>query len=225
MSIQNFSSFHDASESRLKEWHRPYCELLASFSPVLDVGCGPGYFCELICERGGKCIGLDIDPAMVALAKSRGNDAVKGDHRLNVDFSIQFGAVHVSHVIEHLWGQELVDLFEAAQNLLRSGGLLVMRTPNWQNPIVRDFLFWMDHTHKRPYPSELLSRIAQDLGFETIESGHEPVGMLDTYFVAQKRGEGIVRPMPLAWNASPQRWRHRIVRRIRHAARSMLGIE
>ena len=54
---QKYSLFHGTEEERLKQWHTPYADMLAQHGPVLDVGCGPGYFADLLRERGRRVSG------------------------------------------------------------------------------------------------------------------------------------------------------------------------
>ena len=184
--MQRFSIFHASSEQTLKAWHRPYAEVLACYAPVLDIGCGPGYFADLLRDHGAKCVGLDIDPAMVEASRSRGHVAHQGNqcsiHRLG----IEFGAIHVSHVIEHLWGEEVVALLEQCAANLCEGGRLVIRTPNWEMAEVRRRVFWLDHTHRRPYGRELIERLLRDLGFTVEISGYEPYGLRDLFVIGVK---------------------------------------
>jgi SAM-dependent methyltransferase len=186
MSLQQFSLFHETSEKDLKAWHRPYAAIFAGQSPVLDIGCGPSYFADVLLELGIDSLGIDLDPAMVEMSITRGRRAVLGTQNSLPETDGGFGGVHVSHVIEHLWGDELETLLVNANRALRPGGILVLRTPNWENRFVRERLFWMDHTHKRPYPRELLVRMLRDLGMTQLTSGAEPFGMNDTYVVAAK---------------------------------------
>ncbi|GLY64904.1 class I SAM-dependent methyltransferase [Amycolatopsis taiwanensis] len=37
--------------------------------PVLDVGCGPGHVTEYLAGRGARAVGLDLSPAMCAIAR------------------------------------------------------------------------------------------------------------------------------------------------------------
>jgi SAM-dependent methyltransferase len=47
---------------------------------VLEVGCGPGDFAELVAaETGAAVVAVDVSPRMVELARSRGVDARVGD--------------------------------------------------------------------------------------------------------------------------------------------------
>lgn len=184
--VQKFSSFHDTSDQSLKNWHKPYSNLLKRFGPVLDVGCGPGYFLDLLRDSGVTSYGIDIDPEMVSQSCSRGHDVLLGNHKTISTLSIEFGSIHLSHIVEHLWGDDLVDMLTECFLRLRDGGVLVIRTPNWNTPLVRSHLFWMDYTHKRPYPAKLLVKICGDLGFNCIQFGHEPRGMRDDFIVAVK---------------------------------------
>jgi len=40
---------------------RPYFEQVNLTEPILDVGCGKGYFSRLLCERGYKVSGIDLN--------------------------------------------------------------------------------------------------------------------------------------------------------------------
>ena len=186
MSLQQFSLFHETSGDRLKSWHTPYAEVFQDSGPVLDVGCGPGYFADVLRDLGIESMGVDIDPEMVKMATQRGHKVILGNQESFTERAGQFGGVHVSHVVEHLWGDELETLLKNALTALRPGGILIVRTPNWENRFVRERLFWMDHTHKRPYPGELLIRMMKDLGMVEVQTGFEPTGMNDTFVIAAK---------------------------------------
>ena len=41
---------------------------------ILDAGCGPGRYAEILMDRGADVIGLDLSPEMIQEAKSRNND-------------------------------------------------------------------------------------------------------------------------------------------------------
>ena len=43
-----------------------------ALGPVLDVGCGPGRHVLALARRGVMALGIDVTPAVVALARSRG---------------------------------------------------------------------------------------------------------------------------------------------------------
>jgi SAM-dependent methyltransferase len=66
-----------ALPSRAHRWLGPLTVedatvLARAVSPVLDVGCGPGRHVVALAERGKVVLGIDITPAALALARSRG---------------------------------------------------------------------------------------------------------------------------------------------------------
>jgi SAM-dependent methyltransferase len=48
-------------------------------APVLDLGCGPGRHLEALREAGKACLGVDLSPVAIRLARDRGAHAVPGD--------------------------------------------------------------------------------------------------------------------------------------------------
>lgn len=184
--MQKYSIFHASDERFLKEWHRPYAELFRGAGPVLDIGCGLGIFADVLREIGVDSLGIDFDPEMVKASTQRGHRAILGDQNTVATLSQHFQGIHISHVVEHLWGEDVVLLLERCWPLLNDAGRLIIRTPNWEHREVRHRVFWMDHTHRRPYPSELLVRILTDIGFSTLCAGVEPYGLNDLFVVAAK---------------------------------------
>ena len=201
---QKFSLFHDANEAALKGWHTPYAGVFGA-GRVADVGCGPGYFLDLLRERGIRAFGIDFDPEMVAASQRRGHEAVLGNENTLKEMPGTFSGVHLSHIIEHLWGDDAVALLENAKTALIPGGVLIVRTPNWMNAEVRHYGFWLDHTHKRPYPKELLEKMLGDMGFEIMQAGFEPGGWQDTFVIARKAGDAApeVTPPPAISTTAP----------------------
>lgn len=210
---QKFSLFHDQDESRLKSWHAPYASLLKLYSPVLDFGCGLGIFLEVLAADGAEGHGIDVDPEMARAVRAKGFRASVGSIEELQKLQIDFGAIHLSHVVEHMWGDEVVALIESCFAKLRPGGLIVIRTPNWENINVRHRGFWDDHTHKRPYPVGLLNRLLSDTGFTPVLSGNEPFGWEDSYVIAQK-GKVTSCQMELNWMLPDDRVRPKFLARL-----------
>ena len=69
-----FRGSEDEIGARLKD----YVPYFAGQSNVLDVGCGRGEFLELLKQSGHPAKGLDLNPEMVEVCKSRGLDATTG---------------------------------------------------------------------------------------------------------------------------------------------------
>lgn len=184
---QRFSLYHsEGNEGSLKAWMAPYAELFRGRRRVLDVGCGPGVFLELLRERGVEGEGLDTDPDMVAACRAKGFVASVGTAEALRATPGAYDGIHLGHIIEHMTGDAAVALLEQCTQALAPGGLLLVRTPNWANEQVRMGGFWLDHTHVRPYPLPLLERIFLDLGLEIAQQGHEPYGWEDAYIVGRK---------------------------------------
>lgn len=182
---QTFSIFHDTNESDLRKWHTPYAELFTK-GVVLDVGCGPGVFLDILRDRNIEAWGIDVDEDVVKQAQQRGHKVFCKSAK-ELKFAAQdFAGIHISHLIEHLWGEEMLGLMVDSAACLQPNGVLIIRTPNWGNAHVSGGGFWDDYTHKRPYSLRQLVKILNDLGLEVIYKGFEPFGWEDTYIVGKK---------------------------------------
>lgn len=164
----------------------PYADAFRGCQRVLDVGCGPGTFLDLLRERGIVGLGIDFDPQMVQLCHERGLSARVADARALSQLHETFDGIHAGHVLEHMPGELMVSFLEVCCSLLGPNGLLIVRTPNWENDTVRHGGFWLDHTHVRPYPMPLLARIFEDLGLEIVAHGVEPTGWNDLFIAGRK---------------------------------------
>ena len=183
---QQFSVFHNLEKETLREWHAPYSALFNGASKVVDLGCGAGIFLTLLEEAGVQCIGLDIDAALIEQFKTSGYSVFHATHLDVLTYAKGCDGIHISHVIEHLWGDEMKSLLEDCVSSLVANGLLVIRTPNWSNKYVAGGEFWDDYTHKRPYGLRQLEKMLVDMGMKITASGHEPFGWEDTFIVARK---------------------------------------
>jgi SAM-dependent methyltransferase len=183
---QKFTLFHAADDGFLRDWHSAYLPAFKGAKKVIDLGCGPGVFLDLLRENGINGIGLDIDPAVVAQAITRGHQAFVATDKELSKFATGADGIHISHVIEHLWGDEMLALLKTCAEALSPGGVLVVRTPNWSNPNVCGGGFWDDYTHKRPYSLKQLNQIFVDLGLTVTAKGFEPFGWGDTYIIGRR---------------------------------------
>jgi SAM-dependent methyltransferase len=134
------ASFDEEPDHGLRdpEVRRAWAARLRSWLPgragdVLDLGCGTGSLSLLASEQGHRVTGVDLSPAMVALArrKTAGRDAVflVGDAAAPPVGEQRFDAVLVRHV---LWA--LPDPGRALRHwagLLRPGGRFVLVEGVW----------------------------------------------------------------------------------------------
>ncbi|WP_163649474.1 methyltransferase domain-containing protein [Modicisalibacter sp. 'Wilcox'] len=144
---------------------------LEAGKPLLDLGCGRGEWLKLLQEEGIDALGVDLNAANVRAAAGEGlqvhyQDAIEALHEQNDD---SLGMVTSFHLIEHLPMDTLRRLFAEAWRALAPGGRLLLETPNPQNLIVGSCNFYLDPTHVRPIPPDLLAFLAEFSGFVDVQ--------------------------------------------------------
>lgn len=153
------------------EVYSPFLEALKNslgIAGALDLGCGRGEWLELLKEKGFDPQGVDIDEQMLATCKDSGlsvqaSDALEYICRVP-DESLSL--VSAFHLIEHVDFGTLQRLIIEAKRILVPGGLLILETPNPDNIVVGTSRFYLDPTHQRPIPAELLSFLVENSGFD-----------------------------------------------------------
>jgi SAM-dependent methyltransferase len=139
--------------------------------PVVDIGCGRGEWIELLRQKGIPSYGVDNNPEVATRAAARGLDVrtENGLDHLRAVGERSLSAVTAFHVAEHLPLSVLIELIDLSLRALRPGGKLILETPNPANLSVGSTTFWLDPTHVRPLPSDLLSFLVQSRGFTDVE--------------------------------------------------------
>ncbi len=99
---------------------------------LLDIGCGPGDFCALAIERGAQASGLDLDPAMIVLARTR---APRADLRVGSMDALPwpnaaFDAATAFNVLQ--FAETPARALSEARRVLRPGGRLAICS--WSPP-------------------------------------------------------------------------------------------
>lgn len=117
-----------------KERNRWTVELIApdENAHVLEFGCGPGLALAAACERvtGGRIVGLDHSPLMLAQAAKRNRQAIEagrlqlhlGDLDSLAQFSPQFDVVYSINVA--MFWRDRASAFRSICGVTRPGGLL-----------------------------------------------------------------------------------------------------
>jgi SAM-dependent methyltransferase len=96
---------------------------------LLDVGCGNGRFLGEMRSLGWDVVGVEPDPQAAAVAReNQGVPVVEGMLEDAAFEPASFDAVHLSHVVEHVY--DPVSLLTECRRVLRPGGRLVLTTPN-----------------------------------------------------------------------------------------------
>ena len=140
--------------------------------PVVDIGCGRGEWLGLLKNNGITAYGVDNNPAVADRAAGLGLDVRTADaleHLRHVP-ERSLAAVTAFHVAEHLPTPLLIELIDLSLQALRPGGKLILETPNPANLSVGACTFWLDPTHLRPLPHELLSFLVSSRGFADVET-------------------------------------------------------
>jgi methionine biosynthesis protein MetW len=165
---------------------------------LLDVGCAAGELGVLLAARGWSVAGVDREPALVAAARERGIDA------RHCDFGQMllpwpdgaFDAVVLAEVIEHVLDTDHV-LTEIVR-VLRSGGALVVTTPNLASLenrarlLLGRYPMWMDIRvegtgHVRYYTPRMLRAHLRRHGFRVEQHVGNWVPFLPQRFLDDRR--------------------------------------
>ena len=135
--------------------------------PALDLGCGRGEWLELLQDNCIPAQGVDLDNNMLAACAERGLSVCNADaiDYLKTQPNASYLVVTGFHIAEHLPFDVLQTLFVQTRRVLVPGGLLILETPNPENIVVGTASFYIDPTHQRPLPSQLLTFMAEHEGF------------------------------------------------------------
>ncbi|NIE73937.1 class I SAM-dependent methyltransferase [Pantoea sp. Ap-967] len=152
------------------EAYLPFLEPLKSIYPdlpVLDIGCGRGEWLQLLLREGYSPVGVDLDEGMLAACQAlqlpaHQDDALGALRKLPDDSQVVVSGFHIA---EHVPFNVLEELVAEALRVLRPAGMLILETPNAENVMVGTNNFYLDPTHERPLPNQLLSFLTEHAGF------------------------------------------------------------
>lgn len=156
-------------KSRLQVY-LPFVDTLKMLDPhphTIDLGCGRGEWLELLTENGAHPRGVDIDEGMLKSCRTRGFDVFCKDALLTLKETEKesYWIVSGFHIAEHLPFEILQNMIQESLRVLKPGGLLILETPNPENIKVATANFYLDPTHIRPIPWQLLSFMTDFYGF------------------------------------------------------------
>lgn len=152
----------------------PYLDYLSeqarSGKSVLDIGCGRGEWLELLASHGIPAAGVDLNPINGASCRSTGLDVTTANacDYLAASPADSLGGITAFQLVEHLEFSVLAELLRQALKTLVPGGMLILETPNPENLLVATRSFWIDPTHIKPIPPELLEFAVRQTGFEIV---------------------------------------------------------
>ena len=154
--------------SRSQNFYRPWFEGRGN---VLDIGCGRGEFLGLMREMGVPAKGIDLSAESVAQCRSKGFDAETADlfEFLSNAPDGEFEGIFCSQVVEHLDPFRLPRMISLCAEKLARGGVIAIETPNPGCLAIFATFFYLDPTHKRPVPSQLLEFYMTEAGLSDME--------------------------------------------------------
>ena len=135
--------------------------------PCLDIACGRGEWLELLKKEGYPATGIDINPEFVESCKKNGLRVEQTDlfEFLKRQGEQRYKLITGFHIIEHITFEQQQLLLQQVLSLLAPDGLLILETPNPENVTVGSCNFYIDPTHIRPVPPQLLLFLAQQANF------------------------------------------------------------
>ena len=150
----------------IMEFYRPY---FAGCANVLDIGCGRGRISRNVMrEIGVPARGIDLSEESVAQCRQKGLEA---EARRPVRVSRRPARRRIRRHYELAGGgasrarddcREMIRLCAAK---LRRGGVLAIETPNPECLAIFATHFYLDPTHTRPVPHQLLAFYMEEAGF------------------------------------------------------------
>lgn len=134
---------------------------------TLDVGCGLG---RNLAHLGAAGVGVDHNATSVAVARSRGLRAwTSGEFPGSGDAAPgAYDALLLAHVVEHMGEADAEELLRAYLPYLRSGGRVVLVTPQEKG-------FASDDTHVRFVDLQGLDRLSRALGLVPVSRSSFPL--------------------------------------------------
>jgi O-antigen chain-terminating methyltransferase len=153
------------------ESQRFYLPFFSGRRHVLDVGCGRGEFLKLMQQAGVPARGIEASDESVEYCRSLGLDATRADlfAYLTEQSEASLDGIFCSQVVEHLPTDRLAEMVRLCSSRLATGGVLAIETPNPECLAIFGSHFYLDPTHTRPVPSQLLAFYMEESGLGRVE--------------------------------------------------------
>lgn len=168
---------YDRDKAAANDFLNTCLDNIESFLPakgkLFDVGTATGYFLELAQNRGWDVSGLEIADYAAEMARNKKLDVKTGTLETVSMEKGQFDAITIWDVIEHM--TDPVRNINMAKELLKSGGLLAINTPDagsliakllgkkWHLIVPPEHLFYFNRIN--------LSTLLENAGFRVLYKG------------------------------------------------------
>jgi len=138
---------------------------------ILDYGCGLGQILQALKVEGYKnCYGVDIEKSAIEFCKENSLhvEELNLDNLLN-PFSSKFDIIILSHIIEHIPKDEIINTLNFIKNeFLADNGKLLIAVPNAQS---NTHAYWAyeDWTHTTLFTSGSLYYVLKAAGYNNVD--------------------------------------------------------
>jgi SAM-dependent methyltransferase len=160
---------HSANDDRYFAWHlRRALGPRAAPLQVLELGFGNGSFMGWLRAQQHQVTGVDLNPALVALARQAGFAAETS--LTEIDPQARFDLIAAFDVLEHVAPAELTRFVSELVARLAPDGRLLLRFPNGESP----FGLWMqqgDLTHVHALGLSKIRQLCTACGLRLEHSG------------------------------------------------------
>ncbi|MGB3478733.1 MAG: class I SAM-dependent methyltransferase [bacterium] len=153
-------------------------KLFSHCKNVLEIGCGRGYFLQMLKENGIGGYGIELNEDFVRYCQRLGLEVQKIDAltHLNSIEDKSIDGIFMGQVIEHLPPEVSHDVLKLCYQKLQYGAHIVIVTPNILNMTVSTNLFYMDPTHVTHVHPEVIKFLLRSCGYRDIqEQFYQPV--------------------------------------------------
>jgi 2-polyprenyl-3-methyl-5-hydroxy-6-metoxy-1,4-benzoquinol methylase len=166
-----FETMNRGSEELIRSRQEVYLPHFEGCENILDIGCGRGELLELLEENFISAHGVDLDRDNVLSCQERDLNVIQADafqHLLEVPQS-SLGGVFIGQVVEHMDNQQLLNLCNLCYRALRPGAMCIIETIN-PHCVYAHQWYWLDPSHVRLVPPDLLKMDLEICGFEDCET-------------------------------------------------------
>jgi O-antigen chain-terminating methyltransferase len=146
-------------------------KLFSHCKNVLEIGCGRGYFLQMLKENGIGGYGIELNEDFVRYCQRLGLEVQKIDAltHLNSIEDKSIDGIFMGQVIEHLPPEVSHDVLKLCYQKLQYGAHIVIVTPNILNMTVSTNLFYMDPTHVTHVHPEVIKFLLRSCGYRDIQ--------------------------------------------------------
>ena len=172
---------------------------LSKAKRVIDIGCGDGEFLNMFKGLGCEVFGTEYDPRTEEICRNKGITMLPGGVTPSLgecESPEQFDLVIFTEVIEHI--NNPIDVIKNISNLLKSGGVLYVTTPNFaslERKALRGKWGMIAYPeHISFYSPRTLNSILRKCGYEKVSLRTENISVfrIIQFFNLRKVSAGLI---------------------------------